>query len=127
MTITTDQNDPLLAKYRGKTHDTEPVPQQDAYLALPAEERAKGYVKPYRDTYLHTTCGTETRMPAATAETYARDPWFYGGTYCVRCGMHRDLKEFVWLDGEAMSPREWPTEEIERIANLRASREGTRE
>lgn len=122
MAITTDPNDPRLAPYRGKGHDEVPVPQQEAYLALPAEEIAKGYVKPYRDTYRHSTCGTKTRMPAATAETYARDPWFYGGTYCVRCGMHRDLEEFAWLDGEPMSPRKWPSEEKQRIANLRASR-----
>lgn len=123
MAITTDPNDPRLAKYRGKVHDEQPVAQQDVYLALPPEEIAKGYVKPFRDTYRHATCGTTTKMPDSTAETYARDPWFYGGTFCVRCSMHRDLEEFTWLDGEPMSPRKWPAEEIERIAKLRASRE----
>lgn len=122
MAITTDPNDPRLAPYRSKGRDDEPVPQQAVYLALPAEEIAKGYVKPYRDTYRHTACGSTTTMPAATAQTYARDPWFYGGTYCVRCGMHRDLDEFTWLDGEPMSPHQWPHDEITRIAKLRASR-----
>lgn len=124
MSITTDPNDPRLAPYRGKGHDEAPVPQQDVYLALPPEDIAKGYVKPYRDTYRHATCGTTTKMPDATAATYARDPWFYGGTYCVRCGMHRDLAEFAWLDGEPMSPHKWPDAEIDRIVALRASREG---
>ena len=30
------------------------------------------------------------------AETYARDPKFYGGTYCVSCRMHRPVAEFTW-------------------------------
>jgi hypothetical protein len=41
-------------------------------------------------------------MGQALAETYARDPRFYGATYCVSCGMHRPVGEhgeFVWLDG----------------------------
>lgn len=119
MTITTDPKDPRLTPYRQKGHDEEPVPQQEVYLALPVEELAKGYVKPYRHTYRHTICGATTKMPDATAATYARDPWFYGGTYCVRCGMHRALEEFTWLDGEPMSPRKWSPEELQRIADLR--------
>ena len=41
-------------------------------------------------------CGTETRMGLALAETYARNPQFYGSTYCVYCQMHRPVEEFVW-------------------------------
>lgn len=47
-------------------------------------------------------CGTTTRMPEACAETYARQPGFYGSTYCLRCQMHRPVGkdgEFVWDDG----------------------------
>lgn len=47
-------------------------------------------------------CQTETRMGQAIAETYARQPSFYGATYCVRCSMHRPVGkdgEFVWPDG----------------------------
>lgn len=44
-------------------------------------------------------CGTFTRMGNALAETYARDPKFYGGTYCVGCGTHYPVAEFVWEDG----------------------------
>lgn len=33
--------------------DTTPVPQNEAYLVLSEEERAKGFVRPYRDSYVH--------------------------------------------------------------------------
>lgn len=41
-------------------------------------------------------CGAVTTMATALAETYARDPHFYGSTYCVRCMKHRPVAEFVW-------------------------------
>jgi hypothetical protein len=41
-------------------------------------------------------CGSVTTMSAPLAETYARDPKFYGSTYCVTCRMHRPVSEFVW-------------------------------
>ncbi len=90
--VTDDPNDPDL------THgaDTEPAPQAEAYLVLSKDERARGFVRPYRDTYRHDTCGTATHMDRPIAETYARDPKFYGATYCVTCGMHRPVAEFVW-------------------------------
>lgn len=47
-------------------------------------------------------CGTTTTMPLAIAETYARDPYFYGSTFCCGCGTYLpvgDWGEFVWLDG----------------------------
>lgn len=49
-----------------------------------------------------TGCGTITRMGPAIAETYARDPGYYGSTFCVRCGGHFPVGadgEFAWLDG----------------------------
>lgn len=73
-----------------------PDGQQRDYVVLTEEERAKGFVRPYRSTYRHLTCDTTTQMGRAIAETYARDPKFYSGTYCVRCGGHRPLSEFVW-------------------------------
>lgn len=149
--LTSDPNDPRLS--RGGA-DTEPVPQAAAYLVLSDEERAKGFVRPVRDKYLHVGiagpthelrdltaeeherydrygyakfeayqgdgdvtgrfwtqaqidsigkgCGTETSMAAAIAETYAREPRFYGATYCVHCRKHLpvgEAGEFVWLDG----------------------------
>jgi hypothetical protein len=41
-------------------------------------------------------CGSITTMGYALAETYARDPTFYGGTFCVGCGKHFPVDEFVW-------------------------------
>lgn len=43
-------------------------------------------------------CGTITTMHQAIAETWARTPHFYGATYCVHCGKHLPVSEFVWLD-----------------------------
>ena len=70
--------------------------QQKGYVVLSAEERARGFVRPVRTTYTHKACGTDTRMGRAIAETYARDPGFYSGTFCVACGGHFPLDQFVW-------------------------------
>ena len=70
--------------------------QQKGYVVLSDEERAKGWVRPYRNKYVHETCGTLTTMSQPIAETYARDPKFYGGTFCVGCRGHFPLSEFVW-------------------------------
>lgn len=90
--ITSDPEDPRL----GWGADEKPVPQNEAYLVLSEEERRKGFVRPLRDTYTHLPCGTDTTMGSAIAETYARNPKFYGSTYCVECQRHRPLAEFVW-------------------------------
>lgn len=76
--------------------ELKPNGQQLAYLVLSDEERAKGFVRPYRDSYVHKPCGTVTTMGRSIAETYARDPYFYGGTFCVSCGKHFPLDQFVW-------------------------------
>lgn len=140
--LTTDPTDPRL----GRGGDSEPVPQNEAYLVLSEEERAKGFVRPYRDSYRHVGlsptyplrdltaeergrygdhfakyeqsprgrfwtqdeldkkgCGAVTTMGRALSETYAREPAFYGYTYCVHCSMHRPVEEFVWtLDGQVV-------------------------
>lgn len=93
--LTSDPKDPRLT--RGV--DSEPVPQAEAYLVLSEEERARGFIRPVRRSYRHLTCGVVTTMSVALAETYAADPTFYGGTYCVGCRMHRPVGpngEFVW-------------------------------
>ena len=41
-------------------------------------------------------CGTETRMGNALSETYARNPKFYGATFCCECNKHLPVEEFVW-------------------------------
>jgi hypothetical protein len=92
---------------------------QKGYVVLSEEERAKGYVRPVRRTYTHLGaltdvfgndgetvvirrrmggCGADTTMGMAIAETYARDPGFYTGTFCGHCRAHFPLSEFVWRD-----------------------------
>jgi hypothetical protein len=73
---------------------------QKGYVILSAEERAKGFVRPVRRTYTHKPCRTDTTMGVALAETYARDPQFYTGTFCVSCRTHYPLDQFVWKDTE---------------------------
>lgn len=69
---------------------------QKGYVVLCPEERAKGFLRPVRRSYKHTKCGTVTTMGHALAETYARDPGFYGGTFCCGCGAHFPVAEFTW-------------------------------
>lgn len=114
------------------------------YWVLPEEERRKGFIRPFRDTYTHagtrpkyptreldeeqrerhagqgyvryepypagstilgrywtlaqlsSGCGTNTTMSRPLAETYARDPSYYGSTFCCHCGTHFPVREFVW-------------------------------
>jgi hypothetical protein len=70
--------------------------QQKGYVALCPTERAKGFVRPVRQVYIHLPCGTETHMGLALAETYARDPGFYSGTFCCNCRAHFPLDQFIW-------------------------------
>lgn len=70
--------------------------QQKGYVVLSAEERAKGFVRPVRESYVHLACGTVTRMGRSIAETYARDPSFYSGTFCCGCRAHLPLDQFRW-------------------------------
>jgi len=94
MGLTTDPDDPRL----GHGVDKEPIPQHEVYLVLSEEERAKGWVRPFCDRYMHSTCGTITTMGYDLSATYARDPSFYGATYCVGCKMHKGVGEFFWCD-----------------------------
>ena len=142
MSLTTDPTDPEL----GHGADDGPTPQNKKYLVLSEEERAKGFIRPVRNSYRHVgeqpkyplrdltedelgrygdcnyakfevypdeespltgrfwtqaqldskACGSVTSMGDALAETYARDPHFYGSTYCVLCSRHLPVGEFVW-------------------------------
>lgn len=101
MGLTTDPSDPRL----GHGVDEKKIGQHVVYLVLSEEERAKGFLRPYECRYIHDRelggCGAVTRMGVALSETYARDPGFYGATYCVRCEMHRpvgDAGEFYWCN-----------------------------
>jgi hypothetical protein len=92
MTYTFDPTDPHL----GRGVDDKQTSQHEVYLVLSDEERAKGFVRPLRHSYIHNKCGVETKMGLALCETYARDPKFYGSTYCVGCKMHLPVSEFKW-------------------------------
>jgi hypothetical protein len=78
--------------------EIQPDGTQKAYVVLTPEERAKGFVRPVRRKYVHKKCGVETVMWQAIAETYAREPHFYSGTFCVGCLQHLPLVEFHWSD-----------------------------
>ena len=81
-----------------------PVPDDDKladgqhkdHWVLPAEERAKGFIRPVRRSYVHDKCGVLTSMPQAIAETYAREPTYYGSTFCCGCGGYFPVGEFAW-------------------------------
>ena len=99
--LTTDPNDPRL----GHGTDPEPIPQHDVYLVLSKEERAKGLVRPLEQRYIHAAelggCGVVTKMGYDLSETYARNPNYYGSTYCEGCRMHNPVGingEFYWCD-----------------------------
>lgn len=97
MPVTDDPNDPELEIIDPENN------MQMSYLVLSDEERAKGFVRPVRKKYVHAKelggCGAVTEMGLAIAETYARNPAYYGGTYCARCQDHFPVGErgqFVW-------------------------------
>jgi hypothetical protein len=99
VSLTTDPHDPRL----GHGPDTTPREQNEVYLILSDAERAKGFTRPLYRSYIHhdPECGAVTTMGLALCETYARDPSFYGATYCCRCRLHRPVgtgSEFTWLD-----------------------------
>ncbi len=107
MSLTSDPTDPRL------THGADPVdgpavPQAPVYLVLTEAERAEGFVRPLRLSYWHAACGTVTTMAPPIAETYARQPAYYGATYCCGCQRHLPVGEagdFHWVDpGVAPGP-----------------------
>ncbi len=118
-----NSEEPKLCTTNGKPVDevrrsqTNGTGQHDGYIVLCEDERKKGFVRPYRDSYKHVGrpevvgsgdsvrlvggCNTVTTMGRALSETYARDPTFYGATFCVACNRHLPVAEFVWTaDGE---------------------------
>jgi hypothetical protein len=95
VSLTTDPTTPCL-------HETRPDGQNKCYLVLSDQELAKGFVRPVRYAYRHIACGCTTTMGEKLSETYARDPKFYGATFCVMCGSHFPLvtpegRQFEWI------------------------------
>jgi hypothetical protein len=104
MSLTTDPSDPRLTHGSDPT-DGPPPGMASAYLVLSETERAAGFVRPVRRDYVHSGpggCGIRTTIALAIAETYARNPAFYGATYCAGCRRHLSVGEhgeFTWDDG----------------------------
>lgn len=76
--------------------DSIQVPQNQVYLILSEEERSKGFIRPIYTSYTHKVCNTSTSMGLELCETYARNPKFYGSTYCCHCQKHCLVSEFIW-------------------------------
>jgi hypothetical protein len=93
MSLTTDPNDPELVR-----KDFGEPGMQNKYLVLSEEERAKGFIRPVRRSYIHTKCGSQTRMGQDLAETWAHDIQFYDGTFCCICDSHYPVVEFNWVE-----------------------------
>lgn len=99
-----DRSKTTLSDGSPVTHDhreIRPDGQQRAYVVLSDTERSKGFVRPYRDAYRHLTCGKITTMGRSIAETYARDPEFYSGTFCTACRAHFPVGpdgQFTWYE-----------------------------
>lgn len=94
--ITLTDDSPVTPDHRDINPETG---MQKGYVVLSEEERAKGFIRPVRKTYVHLPCGGMTTMGLALAETYAREPGFYSGTYCAVCCTHFPVGEhgeFVW-------------------------------
>ena len=93
---------PVTPDHREIIQGGERKGQQKAYVVLSEEERGKGFIRPVRRSYVHDKCGVVTTMGYALAETYARDPYFYSGTFCCGCHAHFPIGpaemggEFVW-------------------------------
>lgn len=97
--VTDDRNDPGLKRYRTDG-------MQDKYLVLSEEELAKGFIRPVRTQYIHLVCEAVTWMSEPLAQTYARNPGFYTGTWCARCKFHAPVGadgEFRWIEVDGLT------------------------
>jgi hypothetical protein len=73
--------------------------QFEAYPGGSPEAVGSGTGRFWTATQLASGCDTVTTMSRPLAETYARQPDFYGATYCAGCGAHfpvGQFGEFVW-------------------------------
>jgi hypothetical protein len=67
-----------------------------AFEEYPKEAQRNSVGRYWTVDQLNSGCGSVTSMGRALAETYARDPKFYGATFCAQCGKHPPVGEFVW-------------------------------
>jgi hypothetical protein len=114
VSLTSDRNDPEL-------RETKENGMMKKYLVLSDEELQQEFVRPVRKMYVHhymedgskvptvlvslrgvKGCGGATTMNLRLAETYARNPKYYGATFCVMCQTHLPVAQFHWEDGEVL-------------------------
>jgi hypothetical protein len=97
---TTDPTDPRLGHGSG---DDKPSPQNEAYLVLSKEERAKGFVRPVRRSYKHVGASIKNPLRDLTEEENARFP-------------HGYVKFEVYPESESpKTGRFWTQEELDSI------------
>lgn len=97
--VTDDRNDPRLT--RGV--DDKPGPQAEVYLVLSEEERAKGFVRPYRDAYVHVgPPGPRFELVDLTPEQRER----HGDEYA---------KYEPYPEGEHALGRYWTQEQLDKV------------
>lgn len=92
-------------------HQTRPLTESEAarhassdYVAFePFPENDSGKTGRYwTQKQLDSGCGATTTMSLSIAQTYAREPGFYGSTFCASCKEHLRVGpdgEFTWEDG----------------------------
>lgn len=63
----------------------------------PSTESSKEIeLKPNQQTYVHNTCGGQTRMPDNCMRTYLENPYYYGRTFCCTCKDYFPVEQFEW-------------------------------
>ena len=90
-------------------HPTRPLTDEEearhaghGYVAFEAYPESESPVtgRFLTETQLSGACGAETTMANSIAETYARDPSFYGSTFCSACKAHFPVGEFQWSNSQ---------------------------
>lgn len=97
---TASGKDPVTQEGSVPNPERLPDGQHVDHWVLNDEERAKGFIRPVRRSYVHSRCGGTTSMGLKIAETYARRPSFYGSTFCSHCGDYFPVGEhgeFTWV------------------------------
>lgn len=110
---------PVRSKYRhvgpsGPAHPTRPLTAEEAeryerfgYVSFEPYPESEGpatgrfWTQEQLDRVQNGGCGGVTTMGKALAETIARDPSFYGSTFCAHCHDYfpiGETGEFVWED-----------------------------
>ena len=69
-----------------------------AYEEYPKDEGSCVTGRYWTQAQLNSGCSGVTTMNQTISETYARNPSFYGSTFCVSCNKHLPVAEFVWVE-----------------------------